>query len=94
MVYQKTTSYLLPYDSKRPIVCFDERSCFLIGNSVESIKMKKGSPAKENYSYTKHGSCSLLAMIEPKTKKRIVHVRRRRRKVEFAKFMKGIQPLF
>ena len=61
--------YLLPYDSKRLVVCFDECPCFLIGNSVAGIEMKKGSPAKENYFYTKHGSSSLLTMIEPKTGK-------------------------
>ncbi|WP_245532653.1 IS630 family transposase [Bernardetia litoralis] len=86
--------YLLPYDAKRPVVCFDERPCFLIGNSVEGIEMKKGSPAKENYAYTKHGSCSLLAMIEPKTGKRLVHVRRKRRKIEFATFMQTLSELY
>lgn len=86
--------YLLPYNSAKPVVCFDERPCFLIGNVVEGIAMKPGQVEKEQYSYTKHGSCSVLAMIEPKTGKRLVHVRRKRRKIEFAKFMKNLAELY
>ena len=74
----------------KPVVCFDERPCFLIGDTVEPLEMKPGKVAKENYSYTKHGSCSILAAIEPKTGKRLVHVRKKRRKKEFAKFMKSL----
>jgi hypothetical protein len=56
--------------------------------------MKYGQVAKENYVYSKHGSCSLLAMIEPKTGKRFVQIRRRRRKIEFAKFMKRVAQIY
>ena len=52
--------------------------------------MKQGSPAKENYAYTKHGSCCVLAAIEPKTGKRLAHIRRHRGKKEFALFMKNL----
>lgn len=78
---------MLPYDANFPVVCFDERPCFLIGHCVEPIAMAKGKVAKENYSYSKHGSCCVLAAIEPLTGKRIAHVRQKRRKEEFAKFM-------
>ena len=86
--------YLLPYNPKNPVVCFDERPCFLIGDTVQGLDMKSGSPKKEQYSYTKHGSCSVLAMIEPKRGKRLAHVRRYRRKKEFAKFMKNLAELY
>ena len=86
--------YLLVYDPLRPVVCFDERPCFLIGDRVEGIEMKKGSPAKENYSYTKHGSCSILAAIEPKTGQRLAHVRRYRTKKEFAIFMQNLSKTY
>ena len=52
--------------------------------------MEPGKVAKENYSYSKHGSCCVLAAIEPLTGKRIVHVREKRRKKEFALIMKFI----
>jgi len=86
--------YLLPYNPLRPVVCYDERPCFLIGNLVKGIAMKSGQVAKEHYAYSKHGSCSLLAMIEPKTGKRFVQIRRKRRKKEFANFMKRLAELY
>lgn len=52
--------------------------------------MEKGKPAKENYSYTKHGSCCVLAAIEPLTGERTVHVREKRKKKQFALFMKDL----
>ncbi len=82
--------YLLPYNPLRPVVCYDERPCFLIGNIVEGIEMKTSSPTKEHYAYSKHGSCTILAAIEPKTGQRLAHVRRYRTKVEFTKFMQNL----
>ena len=86
--------YLLPYDEDYPVVCFDERPCFLIGNTVEGLPMKSGQVAKENYAYSKHGSCCVLAMIEPKTGKRLVHVRKQRRKKEFCLFMQNLAHIY
>jgi len=86
--------YLLPYNPLRPVVCYDERPCFLIGDTVAGIEMKSGQVAKENYAYTKHGSCSVLAMIEPLTGKRYAHIRRRRRKKEFALYMQKLATLY
>ncbi|MCZ7667100.1 MAG: hypothetical protein M5U34_07705 [Chloroflexi bacterium] len=34
--------YAQPYNPKRPVVCFDERPCFLIGDAVELIAMQTG----------------------------------------------------
>ena len=82
--------YLLPYNPKRPVICFDERPCFLIGDTVEGLEMKPGQVAKQNYSYSKHGSCCVLAAIEPLTGKRLAHIRAKRRKREFALFMKAL----
>lgn len=73
-----------------PVVCFDERPCFLIGDIVKGLEMKPGQPAKEGYAYSKHGSCSVLAAIEPLTGKRIAHVKKQRTKKEFALFMRDL----
>ncbi len=86
--------YLLPYNALRSVVCFDERPCFLIGDTIEGLEMKPGQVAKENYAYTKHGSCCVLAMIEPLTGKRYVNIRCRRRKKEFAIFMRNLATLY
>lgn len=86
--------YKLPYNEAYPVVCFDERPCFLIGDTISGFPMKPGRVAKENYAYTKHGSCCVLAMIEPKTGKRLAHIRKQRRKKEFCIFMKNLALLY
>ena len=86
--------YAVGYDESFPLVCFDERPCFLIGDTVRGLPMKSGQVAKENYTYTKRGSCCVLAMIEPKTGKRLAHVRKQRRKKEFCLFMENLAKLY
>lgn len=76
--------YGLPLDEEFPVVCFDERPCFLIGETVAGIEMKSGEPKREDFSYQKKGSCALLATIEPLTGLRIADVFARRTKREFA----------
>lgn len=76
--------YSLAYDERFPVVCYDERPCFLIGEVVKGLEMKSGQVAKEHYAYEKNGSCNLLVTIEPKTGKRIADVYPRRCKREFA----------
>lgn len=75
------------YEPEYPVVCFDERPCFLIGDSVESISMQTGKVKKEHYAYEKNGSCALLATIEPLTGKRLVQVHSQRTKKEYTIFM-------
>ena len=75
--------YALPYDPDHPVVCFDERPCFLIGDQVDPLAMQMGQVKKEHYAYERHGSCALLAAIEPLTGKRIAQLYPRRTKKEF-----------
>ena len=56
--------------------------------------MEPGKVAKENYAYSKHGSCCVLAAIEPLTGKRLAHVREQRTKKEFALFMMTLVKAF
>ena len=86
--------YALDYDPLYPVVCFDERPCFLIGDKIEPIPMKKGKIAKQGYAYEKNGSCSLLAAIEPLTGRRIAKVYKFRTKKEYASFMKELAAAF
>ena len=68
------------------MLCFDERPCFLIGDTLLPRPMRKGEIAKEHYEYEKLGSCSLLAAIEPLTGRRLGRVYQRRTKREFTQF--------
>jgi len=82
--------YSLPYDENFPVVCFDERPCFLIGDTVEPFAMQAGKVAKENYAYSKNGSCCLLAALEPLTGQRFAQVHKQRTKKEYSLFMKEL----
>ncbi len=82
--------YSLAYDEKYPVLCFDERPCFLIGDTIEPLAMQTGKVAKENYAYSKHGSCCLLASIEPLTGKRLAQVHKQRTKKEYTIFMQTL----
>lgn len=82
--------YSLPYDPLHPLVCFDERPCFLIGEAVAPLNPQPGRVARENYSYTKNGSCCLLASIEPLTGARLAQLHRRRTKREYALFLRAL----
>jgi hypothetical protein len=82
--------YALPYEEAFPVVCFDERPCFLIGEAVEPISLQRGKVRKEHYSYEKNGSCALLCAIEPLTGKRLAQVYQQRSKKEYALFFKEL----
>ena len=86
--------YNQPYDERYPVVCFDERPCFLIGDEVEPLSMQSGRIAKQHYTYVKNGSCSLLAAIEPLTGKRLAQVYERRTKKEYAMFLKALSACY
>jgi hypothetical protein len=82
--------YALPYDLRYPVVCFDERPCFLIGERIEPRVMQTGQVRKEHYAYEKHGSCALLAAIEPLTGFRLGQVHPQRTKKEYTLFCQAL----
>lgn len=82
--------YALPYDPAYPIVCFDERPCYLIGETMTPLPTAPGKIAKEHYAYSKHGSCCLLAAIEPLTAKRVAQLPSQRTKREYALFLQAL----
>jgi hypothetical protein len=82
--------YALPYNRQYPVVCFDERPCFLIGDEVDPLPLQSGRVRKEHYAYEKNGSCALLAAIEPLTGRRIAQVYPRRTKKEYTLFCQAV----
>ena len=75
--------YAKPYDPQYPVICFDERPCFLIEDRIEPLAMQTGQVLKEHYAYEKNGSCALLAAVEPLTGRRLALVRAQRTKKEY-----------
>lgn len=86
--------YALPLNEQYPVVCYDERPCFLIGDLVEPIPMQTAKTAKEHYAYRKNGSACLLAAIEPLTGKRLAQVHKQRTKKEYTQFMQALAQLY
>ena len=82
--------YEQPYDPKHPVICFDERPCQLIGDAIIPIPIKPGSPRKEHYEYIRNGTCCIFLAFEPRAGKRIVCVKERRTRVDYADFMKTL----
>jgi len=86
--------YALPHDPQYPVVCFDERPCFLIGDRIDPIAMQTGRVLKEHYAYEKLGSCTLFAAIEPLTGFRLAQVHQRRTKKEYTLFCQALAAEF
>jgi DDE superfamily endonuclease len=86
--------YQQPYDARFPVVCFDERPCFLIGEAVAAEAMQSGKVRREHYAFEKLGSCALLAAIEPLSGKRLAHIFDQRRKREYALFLREVAEAF
>jgi hypothetical protein len=82
--------YALPYDPLRPLICFDERPCFLIGDVGSILPMSPGKAKRYHYEYEKHGSCCVFLAFEPHTGVRYVEVRARRTAVDYAEFMQNL----
>ena len=79
--------YAQPYDPKRPLWCFDERPCQLLGDSLVPIPMQPGKKWRYDHHYERHGVCQLLVAFQPHTAQRIVQLRQRRTAKDYAEFM-------
>lgn len=86
--------YQRPYDPDYPVECFDERPCFLIGEVVDPVPLQTGQPRKEHYAFEKHGSCALLAAIEPLTGFRLGQVYPQRTMAEYTQFCQALAAAF
>ena len=83
--------YEQPYDSNKPLLCFDERPCQLIGDILAPLPMKPGKVQREDYHYERNGTCCVFMAVEPLAGRRIVKVTERKTKRDYAQFMKELQ---
>ena len=58
-------TYMLPYNPKCPVVCFDEASKQLFGEVRPPQPTRPGSPALVGHEYERKGVCCQLMMCEP-----------------------------
>ena len=82
--------YHRPYDEKRPVVCFDEKSKQLVGEVCKPIAARPGEVERCDCEYVRNGTANLFMMVEPLGGWRQVNVTARRTKVDFAMQMKEL----
>lgn len=83
-------TYEQSYNARRPVVCFDERPCQLIGNVLVPIPMKPGRVERQDYHYERHGTCVVLMAVEPLAGYRMAKVTEQKTKKDYAEFMKQV----
>ena len=82
--------YKLPYDEKRPVVCFDETNRQLIGETREPRPVQPGQAALYDYEYARNGVGNLFMMFEPPAARREVTVTERRTRRDFARCLRDL----
>jgi len=80
--------YAQPYDEKRPMVCFDEKSQQLLAHTRPPQEMNGGKLRREDYEYKRNGTRNIFMFSEPKAGHRHVLVTKRRTKQDFAYAMR------
>jgi hypothetical protein len=82
--------YQRPYDPLVPVVCMDEKPLQLLGEERQAILASPGSLAKQDYEYSRDGTCSILLDIEPLTGRLKAEVVEHRTKLAFAEQMRRL----
>ena len=77
-------TYLLPYDLRYPVVCFDEACNQLFGEVRLPRVPRPGHPAQVDYEYERKGVCHQLLRCEPLRGWRHVRVTERRTRKDSA----------
>jgi hypothetical protein len=82
--------YERPYDPDRPVVCLDEASKQIIGETRTPIPASPGRPERVDHEYTRNGTVNLFMVNEPLAGCRYVEATERRTAVDFARLLKVI----
>jgi DDE superfamily endonuclease len=77
-------TYLLPYDPRSPVVCFDAACQQLLGEVRPVQQPRRGHPRRVDYQYERKGVCHQLMMCEPLRGWRHVQVSERRTRRDYA----------
>jgi hypothetical protein len=76
--------YHRPYDPARPVVCLDEASRQLIGETRTPVPAAPGRPAREDFEYVRNGTANVFMVSQPLGGTRHVEVTDRRTAADFA----------
>jgi hypothetical protein len=82
--------YTREQDGERPVVCVDESSKQLIGETRTPIPAAPGQPERIDYEYERQGTANLFMVFEPLAGWRWVKVTDRRTAVDFAAVLREL----
>ncbi len=82
--------YHRPYDEKRPLVCLDEASKQLIGETREPLPAEPGQPERFDHEYERKGTANLFMISEPLLGWRTVQVTERRTAKDLAEVLRWL----
>jgi hypothetical protein len=82
--------YMTPADPAYPLVCFDETSKQLIGESRTALPAVPGQPERYDYEYVRNGVQNLFMFFAPLHNWRHVKVTERRTKDDWAACMRDL----
>jgi DDE superfamily endonuclease len=82
--------YKRPYDPRFPVVCLDEVSKQLVGETRTPIAASAGHPRRVDYEYERKGTANLFMTFEPLVGKRWVKVTERRTAIDFAEVVREL----
>jgi DDE superfamily endonuclease len=82
--------YHRPYDEDRPLVCLDEASKQLIGETVQPLPPEPGQPERFDYEYVRNGTANWFMISEPLLGWRAVQVTERRTAKDFAEVLRWL----
>ena len=82
--------YAEVYKPWQPLVCFDERPCQLVADTLEPLPRKPGRAKRVDYEYERQGVCNAFMLLQPLAGWREVKVTQRRTKHDFAQVMREL----
>lgn len=82
--------YARPPDPARPLVCFDESGKELQSPRYPDAPMRPGQPAREDYTYDRHGSANLFLWCAPHLGTRGITVTAQRTRIDWARAMRTL----
>jgi hypothetical protein len=86
--------YTLPHDPTCPLVCMDETSKQLVGETRVPLPLRPGAPVSYDYEYTRNGVANLFMFFAPLEGWRHVAVTARRTRVDWAYAMRDLVDVY
>ena len=80
--------YAMPYDSRYPTVCLDEKPVVLHADVRAGLPLAPGHVERRDYEYKRHGTANLFVMVEPLAGWRHVQVAEHRTKQDYAECLR------